>query len=546
MGPIQSKFVCSTRATVELRSLELLDQQLANSIDPVVNAQKCQLQNSGSAVSNSDMFRFLVLFFYGGIYVDADTLFLKDLSVFHGLSFAFKWGGGGEDNPTAQGFNTAVMGLPVGSPIVRQIIEKVGCNAAAFHPTKVAHALGCVDRDTECIGFAMMPSILFDPIHATLGTEKWRDHESYNGYFSSGDPFFIQPSPFKDPNNFFPGAFTYHWHNRWERSYHEKSEFARLAALNSQCDPPTAGKQDPSPPQVDNSGDYEKETTVMGIFRTGTALVSTTNNARVTENSEYPVLLKTQKKRKIFVDLGGWKGDTLALYAQYFLESQNALNDEKDFNDDDDDDDAFAKEAFVFEVDPRNIQVILDKMQGNYSGDSMSRTGDELLAVVKSYTHLIQGAAWNEDKVLNFQSGTKNRNDGRVTSTEAGMQTLGYDIGPWLIRAVKPKEEDFVLIKIDIEGAEIEALESLDKAGALQYVDHLIIEWHDWILPKVRQAKPQLESTLSEKYGLIYQYATLDDKLQRENHYGERRTWPVNHCDAHYFRKNDTRADFLQ
>ena len=90
------------------------------------------------------------------------------------------------------------------------------------------------------------------------------------------------------------------------------------------------------------------------------------------------------------------------------------------------------KKPFLFEVDPRNIQVILDKMQGDYSGDTMRRPGDELLAVVKPYTHLIQGAAWNEDRGLSFQTGAQNRNDGSV-SASGSMQTLGYDIGPLVL-----------------------------------------------------------------------------------------------------------------
>ena len=257
--PVQRKFVCSTLATLQVRSLDVLAEQLAQSSDPVVNAQKCQLPTSGSAVRNSDMFRFLVLYFYGGLYVDADTLFLKDLAVFHGLSFAFKWGGGGEDNPVAQGFNTAIMGLPKGSPIPGRIIQKHGCSPTAFYPSSVNSALDCANRDTECIGFAMMPTMLFDPIHATSGTEKWRDP---GRYFSNGDSIFSKPSPFVDGANFYPGAFAYHWHNRWNMPYHEKSEFARLVELNSRCDSPdgTTGSAQHSTVMTENDNDEERRT----------------------------------------------------------------------------------------------------------------------------------------------------------------------------------------------------------------------------------------------------------------------------------------------
>lgn len=78
-----------------------------------------------------------------------------------------------------------------------------------------------------------------------------------------------------------------------------------------------------------------------------------------------------------------------------------------------------------------------------------------------------------------------------------------------------------------------QVLDSLHRAGILKKVDHLIIEWHDWIIPAVAHAKPRLVDQLRDN-GLEYKYATLDDKLDIRYMPGE--PWPVNHCDSHYLR----------
>ena len=200
------------------------------------------------------------------------------------------------------------------------------------------------------------------------------------------------------------------------------------------------------------------------------------------------------KNRSIFVDLGGYTGDTLKLYG------------------------TGQDEIYVFEIDTGKVDSILHMLKTN-------------LKHLRNNTQIFNNAAWNEDAVI--QVTLTGGNDGHVTST-GGTPILAYDLGAWLKRVVKPRSSDMILLKMDIEGAEIQVLQSLDEADVLQFIDHFIIEWHDWLIPQVAAAKPTLEALL-KKNTLVYEYATLDDKLDKKILPGE--PWPVHWCDSHYFRK---------
>ena len=212
--------------------------------------------------------------------------------------------------------------------------------------------------------------------------------------------------------------------------------------------------------------------------------------------------------RRIFVDLGGYTGDTLALYGgQRFMSKNNSVS---------------GKEIYVFEIDPDKVSKILEKLQGP-------------LAHLKPITQVLHVAAWNKDEMLRVT--LTGHNDGRVKEDGQALM-MAYDIGAWFLRAIVPHSCDDILLKMDIEGAEVEALQSLHVAGVLPLVDHLIVEWHDWIMPAVASAKTNLISMLQVN-GLEYGYATLDDHL--DQHYLPGEPWPVNHCDSHYFQ---TKQDF--
>jgi FkbM family methyltransferase len=56
------------------------------------------------------------------------------------------------------------------------------------------------------------------------------------------------------------------------------------------------------------------------------------------------------------------------------------------------------------------------------------------------------------------------------------VQVPKIDLSDWMIKNLS--EEDHVILKMDIEGAEYDVLEKIIEAGALKFINRLYIEWH--------------------------------------------------------------------
>ena len=71
--------------------------------------------------------------------------------------------------------------------------------------------------------------------------------------------------------------------------------------------------------------------------------------------------------------------------------------------------------------------------------------------------------------------------------------------------------KDFVVVKMDIEGAEYTILPHLLKTSAWLNIDYLLVEWHEHLTPKENQiaAKEAVESmkTLGVKMPIYDSYA---------------------------------------
>jgi hypothetical protein len=146
----------------------------------------------------SDLFRLLILWNYGGIYFDLDVLFLKDFRKLCHVEFFYQW----SNQPYG---NHAVSCFSRRSPNIRSMAERC-IRIKSFHPARLL----LFSEISELLeNVYVFPTFLFDPV--------WIAHDTKapaNSYCNQFDDFFANELSMK-LKDFFPGSFSYHWHNRW-------------------------------------------------------------------------------------------------------------------------------------------------------------------------------------------------------------------------------------------------------------------------------------------------------------------------------------------
>jgi WD repeat and SOF domain-containing protein 1 len=159
----------------------------------------------------SDMARFVLTYRYGGIYLDADTLFLRDweeLWNYRG-QFAYRWS-------WHQKYNTAVLKLHKGSALSTFLFKTALENGLDFHPMTVSRYLKDAGLDKLLV---RIPDALFDP--AWLNMERYqRDRPPFPYFpefsvFFSNDKFDTAGPEQLGFDGFFRGSYSYHFHNFW-------------------------------------------------------------------------------------------------------------------------------------------------------------------------------------------------------------------------------------------------------------------------------------------------------------------------------------------
>ena len=121
----------------------------------------------------SDMARFVLTHRFGGIYLDADTIFLRDweeLWNYRG-QFAYRWS-------WHQKYNTAVLKLHKGSALSTFLFKTALENGLDFHPMTVSRYLK--DAGLERLLFRI-PDAVFDP--AWLNMERYQRERPPFPYF---------------------------------------------------------------------------------------------------------------------------------------------------------------------------------------------------------------------------------------------------------------------------------------------------------------------------------------------------------------------------
>jgi hypothetical protein len=211
----------------------LADNPLVQSLLPFVTSRRFDLApllkdipgdaraafaSAANPAARSDIFRVLVLFHHGGLYADMDTMFLRDL---HALpedipEFCYRW------SATLPYATHAISRLQKGSEAALAIARR-SIEVGSWLPWKALTFEG-----SEHIDICVLPCVFFDPL--------WPHHDRLDHFadapFAAFDDFFREfglrfrrRRSICSYRDFFPGAFAYQWHNRWDAPESQSSYF---------------------------------------------------------------------------------------------------------------------------------------------------------------------------------------------------------------------------------------------------------------------------------------------------------------------------------
>jgi hypothetical protein len=155
--------------------------------------------------AGGDLFRILALNNYGGVYVDFDVVFLRDFAPLLKEEFMYKWG-----------------------------LEKNMINGAVMrmfkHSTLCTNLLAEINKTHPRPGSTIWSTDLYEKVRRY--NKNWTIYPS--AFFNSEweDPIYNAviprtPQPFKKDTiiKMYEGAFSWHWHNRWDEVVEEGSKF---------------------------------------------------------------------------------------------------------------------------------------------------------------------------------------------------------------------------------------------------------------------------------------------------------------------------------
>jgi len=182
---------------------------------PFANAE--WLGNDPRPAATSDIARLLILHNHGGLYVDLDTLFLRDINelraCFGDAECGYQW------SYVPRVANAFLRLHAKGATVVS--LMQAACAARTAHSNPMLN----FDRKPP-LDFLVLPSAGFSPLwlkvdgkdrKARVPFTRFADFFRRFGWLFRRDPSIQRIA------DFFPGAFTYHWHNLWNVAEHADS-----------------------------------------------------------------------------------------------------------------------------------------------------------------------------------------------------------------------------------------------------------------------------------------------------------------------------------
>ncbi|KZL87986.1 family methyltransferase, partial [Colletotrichum incanum] len=191
------------------------------------------------------------------------------------------------------------------------------------------------------------------------------------------------------------------------------------------------------------------------------------------------------KPRYIFVDLGANRADSLEAFLQHehakfeydFPSPSWATHDDADI--------------YLFEANPHfNYDLIMAK-------ERYIAEGKKIQIFPATVADVIDGTRTFYLDTINvgqdyWGSSTNPNHPDVVNSNSNGTELTAVNIARWLLMNTLPR--DFVVVKMDIEGAEYDLVPHFVEMKAWTVIDYLLVEWHT-ALPQESAIKAAVEAS---------------------------------------------------
>ncbi|KAF9363644.1 hypothetical protein BGX34_003686 [Mortierella sp. NVP85] len=216
---------------------------------------------------------------------------------------------------------------------------------------------------------------------------------------------------------------------------------------------------------------------ICSLFVVGTYKYTSSSSPRsLVSTNEYTT---SSKPRYIFVDLGANRADSLEVFLQHpgskytydYPRPTWATHEEA--------------EIFLFEANPVfNSYLVEAKQTYRQKGIKVnifpSTVVDVKDGIRTFFLDTVNGIHdfWGSSIYASHPDAIK--------SQSKGTDLTGINIARWLLMNTLP--QDFVVVKMDIEGAEYEVIPHLAEMSAWTVIDHLLVEWHG---PQVGGGTPE-------------------------------------------------------
>jgi hypothetical protein len=196
-----------------LRHIELrIYDPFKEALDTPLESLRLLTKDDSHHWLGGDLFRLLILYKYGGVYCDQDVVLLRDFAPLLDQEFMYQWGTETINSSQNTKINGAVMRMFKQSKLATDLITLLPAMPAGFDSTDWSATLYGEVRKTNK-NWTIFPCAFFNT--------EWQL------FINMGE----SAHPFKkgiDSNLDFDGAFSWHWHNKWDSVIEKGSKFCRL------------------------------------------------------------------------------------------------------------------------------------------------------------------------------------------------------------------------------------------------------------------------------------------------------------------------------